>query len=82
MCASRTLTVNLGLRYETESPYTDNQNHLNYFDPTVPSPAANMHTASSCHEHDLFRPTARPAQVLASPQFGQRWNLIWRYRAG
>lgn len=35
------LTVNVGLRYETESPVTDRHNRLNYFDPNVPSPATN-----------------------------------------
>jgi outer membrane receptor protein involved in Fe transport len=35
------LTVNAGLRYETESPVTERHNRLNYFDPSVPSPAAN-----------------------------------------
>ena len=35
------LTLNLGLRYEEESPYTDRHNQLNYFSPTVASPAQN-----------------------------------------
>jgi hypothetical protein len=35
------LTVNAGLRYEEESPYVDRHNELNYFSPTVTSPAAN-----------------------------------------
>ncbi|MFP5205279.1 MAG: carboxypeptidase regulatory-like domain-containing protein [Acidobacteriota bacterium] len=35
------LTIDAGLRYETESPYTDRHNRLNYFDPSMPSPAAN-----------------------------------------
>ena len=35
------LTLNLGLRYEEESPYTDRHNELNYFSPTVASPARN-----------------------------------------
>lgn len=35
------LTLNMGLRYEEESPYTDRHNDLNYFDPSVASPAAN-----------------------------------------
>jgi Carboxypeptidase regulatory-like domain len=35
------LTLNMGLRYEEESPYTDRHNELNYFDPAVASPAAN-----------------------------------------
>lgn len=39
--ATNRLTLNLGLRYETESPYTDRHNKLNYFDPKVASPARN-----------------------------------------
>ena len=35
------LTLNLGLRYEEESPYTDRHNELNYFNTTVASSAAN-----------------------------------------
>jgi hypothetical protein len=35
------LTLNLGLRYDGESPYLDRHNELNYFDPNVASPAAN-----------------------------------------
>ena len=35
------LTLNLGVRYDGESPYTDRRNELNYFDPNVASPAAN-----------------------------------------
>lgn len=35
------LTVNLGIRYSEESPYTDRHNELNYFSPTVTSPARN-----------------------------------------
>lgn len=35
------LTVNVGLRYEEESPYTDRHNELNYFSSTAGSPVAN-----------------------------------------
>jgi hypothetical protein len=35
------LTVNLGVRYDGESPYTDRHNALNYFDSNVASPARN-----------------------------------------
>lgn len=38
---SERLTVNLGLRYDGESPYLDRHNELNYFDTNIPSPAAN-----------------------------------------
>ncbi|MDE1176334.1 MAG: carboxypeptidase regulatory-like domain-containing protein [Edaphobacter sp.] len=34
-------TVNLGLRYDGETGFTDRHNELNYFDPTIASPAAN-----------------------------------------
>lgn len=35
------LTVNFGLRYETESPYTERRNSLAWFDSAAPSPARN-----------------------------------------
>jgi hypothetical protein len=34
-------TLNLGVRYDRESPYLDRHNALNYFDPTIASPATN-----------------------------------------
>jgi hypothetical protein len=34
-------TLNLGVRYDGESPYTDRNNELNYFDTSVANPAAN-----------------------------------------
>jgi hypothetical protein len=38
---SERLTLNLGVRYDGESPYVDRHNELNYFSSTVASPAAN-----------------------------------------
>lgn len=38
---SRSLTVNLGLRYESESPYTERRNQLVWFDSALASPARN-----------------------------------------
>jgi len=35
------LTMNVGLRYETESPYTERRNQINWFDVDLPSPARN-----------------------------------------
>lgn len=35
------LTLNLGLRYDGESPYVDRHDSLSYFDPSIASPAAN-----------------------------------------
>jgi hypothetical protein len=39
--ASQKLTLNVGLRYDGESPYVDRHNFLSYFDSSVTSPAAN-----------------------------------------
>ena len=38
---TRKLTVNLGLRYETESPYTERRNELAWFNANAPSPITN-----------------------------------------
>ena len=35
------LTLNLGMRYETESPYTERYNELVWFNNSLASPAAN-----------------------------------------
>jgi len=35
------LTLNIGLRYDGESPYVDRHNALSYFDPNIPSTAVN-----------------------------------------
>jgi hypothetical protein len=39
---SSRLTLNLGLRYDIETPRTERHNHLNYFDPYVRSPFADL----------------------------------------
>ncbi|MCL5745851.1 MAG: TonB-dependent receptor [Acidobacteria bacterium] len=38
---SNTFTLNVGLRYETESPYTERRNQLAWFDFNQPSPLSN-----------------------------------------
>lgn len=38
---SSKLTVNVGFRYETESPYTERRNQMSWFDFNTPSPARN-----------------------------------------
>ena len=37
---TRKLTLNLGLRYDIETPRTERYNRMNYFDPLAPSPLA------------------------------------------
>lgn len=38
---SRRLTLNLGVRWETESPYSERRNQMNWFDFNLPSPVRN-----------------------------------------
>jgi hypothetical protein len=38
--ATRKLTLNLGLRYDLDTPRTERYNRMNYFDPFIPSPLA------------------------------------------
>src|SRR5262249_31685543 len=39
---SRTLTVNLGLRFEYQTPFKDRYNHLSYFDPNAVEPITGL----------------------------------------
>jgi hypothetical protein len=39
---SKRLTLNLGIRYDLDTPRTERYNRMNYFDPTIPSPLAKM----------------------------------------
>ncbi len=45
---SRTLTLNLGLRYEVETPRTERYNQLSYWDPSKPSPLQGKVPANAC----------------------------------
>lgn len=38
--ATRRLTLNLGLRYDLDTPRRDRYDRMNYFDPSIPSPLA------------------------------------------
>lgn len=57
------LTVNAGLRYETESPFTERYNSINYFDADVASPVRNAQF-----------PNLKGGLVFASPQARTVWN--------
>jgi hypothetical protein len=39
---SKRLTLNLGVRYDLDTPRTERYNRMNYFDPTIASPLAKM----------------------------------------
>jgi hypothetical protein len=57
------LTMNAGLRYETESPFTERYNSINYFDRSLLSPARNSQF-----------PDLRGGLVFASPENRYVWQ--------
>src|SRR5579871_1938493 len=63
--ASEKLTLNLGLRYELQSPWTERYNRLSYFNPNAPS-YINQYLPAGL-------PTVRGDVFLVSP--GKRTNL-------
>lgn len=46
--AAKNLTINVGLRWDIEIPRTERHNKLDYWDPSLPSPIANMVPSSAC----------------------------------
>jgi len=63
------LTVNLGIRYDGESPYVDRRNQLNYFDTTVASSAVNA-SFPSLTGGLVFANTAGTSRSVYSRQHG------------
>ena len=61
------LTVNLGIRYDGESPYVDRHNELNYFDPTVPSPARNAAFSDLTGGLSFAAVNGNPRNVYTAP---------------
>jgi hypothetical protein len=45
---TRSLTVNLGLRWDLETPRTERYNRLSYWNPSLPSPLQGLVPASAC----------------------------------
>jgi hypothetical protein len=71
------LTVNLGLRWEYQTPWTDRFNQLAYFDPDFPDPVTG--------QKGLLRFSGRdgnPREQSDSDRnnFGPRFGLAWSFR--
>src|SRR5581483_11809838 len=83
-------TMNIGLRYETESPFTERYNSLNYFDPSVASPARNSGFPNLTGGLVFATPSNRHVwqwnALNFSPRLGFAWSLapktVLRWGAG
>ena len=74
------LTLNLGLRYDGESPYVDRLNELSYFDSDVASPARNASFPSLTGGLQFAIVNGSPRSVYTrqhdnvGPRIGFAWN--------
>ena len=83
-------TVNVGLRYETESPFTERYNSINYFDRDLPSPAKNSQFPDLRGGLVFASPDARnvwqPDRLNFAPRLGFAWSVapktVLRWGAG
>jgi len=66
--ATSRLTLNLGLRYDIESPRTERYNRVNYFDPEAPSPLAQKVSAF---------PNLRGGLVFVGVDGRSRHQYLW-----
>jgi len=73
------LTLNLGIRYAEESPYTDRHNELNYFSTTVASPARNSSFPNLTGGLVFAGTGGAPANVYSwnTNQFGPRVGFAY-----
>lgn len=78
----RTLTINLGMRYEYQTPFKERYNHLAYFDPSATEPVTGLKgvllPTSSSHRYP-----SNPNRNWA-PRVGLAWTFLPNtvFRAG
>jgi len=72
------LTLNAGLRYETESPYTERHNKIVGFDMNVPSPAANSSFPNLMGGLVFANPSNRYVYDWYKDGFGPRLGLAYQ----
>jgi hypothetical protein len=75
---SNRLTINLGLRYDVESPYTERRNQLVSFSPSVPSPAANPSFPGLKGGLTFASPSNRQVYAWDTNNFGPRIGLAYQ----
>ena len=72
------LTVNIGLRYEVESPYTERRNQLVSFAPSVASPAANPSFPALTGALAFASPSNREVYSWDTNNFGPRIGFAYQ----
>lgn len=74
------LTMNAGLRYETESPFTDRYNSINYFDRDIPSPVRNSQfpdlRGGLVFASEASRHVWQWDRMNIAPRLGFAWSLL------
>ena len=72
---SQSLTINLGVRWETDTPITDRDNRMNSFDPTAINPVSGTPGVVKFVGQDGW-----PSQPYATDwnNFGPRFGFAWR----
>lgn len=71
---TRTLTLNLGVRYEYQSPWNERYNHLAYFDPSATDPITG--------KNGLLVPTDASDRYVSNPDknnWAPRAGLAWTF---
>ncbi len=73
------LTMNIGLRYETESPFTERYNSINYFDADLASPVRNGQFPNLTGGLAFASPEARHVwnwdRINFAPRLGFAWSV-------
>ena len=71
---TRTLTINLGYRFEYETPYKERYNHLGYFDPNGTDPITGL--------KGILTQVTPSHQYPSNPQYDSapRVGLAWSFR--
>jgi hypothetical protein len=75
---SNRVTVNVGLRYETESPYTERRNQLVSFDPNAPSPVANASYPNLTGALHFASPSDRYVYAWDKKNFAPRLGIAYQ----
>ncbi|MBI4875770.1 MAG: TonB-dependent receptor [Acidobacteria bacterium] len=77
---TKRLTMNAGLRYETESPFTERYNSINYFDSGLPSPVRNSQFPGLRGGLVFATPSSRHVwqwnRMNFAPRLGFAWSVL------